>query len=51
MATPKAPDQQPALSKVEARQGVTGQNVRYVLLFGLGGVIVAFAIIYLLYFA
>ncbi len=51
MANPRAPDQQPALSKVEARQGVTGQNVRYVLLFGLGGVIIAFAIIYLLYFA
>ncbi len=27
-----------------ARAGVTGHNVRYVLLFGLGGVIVAFII-------
>ncbi len=51
MATPNAPDQRPVLSKVEARQGVTGQNARYVLLFGLSGVIIAFAIIYLLYFA
>ena len=34
----------------EARAGVTGHNVRYVLLFGLGGVIVAFAIL-LVYFA
>jgi hypothetical protein len=51
MATPNAREQRPVLSKVEARQGVTGQNVRYVLWFGLGGVITAFAVIYLLYFA
>jgi len=30
----------------EARAGVTGHNVRYVLYFGLGGVILAFALIY-----
>jgi hypothetical protein len=51
MATQKAPERRPVLSKVEARQGVTGQNVRYVLWFGLGGVITAFAVIYVLYFA
>jgi hypothetical protein len=34
----------------EAREGVVGHNVRYVLLFGLAGVIVAFAIIYGLFF-
>lgn len=33
-----------------ARQGVTGQNVRYVLGFGLAGIIVVFAIIYFMYF-
>jgi hypothetical protein len=33
------------LDKVAARQGVTGHNVRYVLLFGLVAVIVAFAAI------
>jgi hypothetical protein len=33
------------LDKVDARQGVTGHNVRYVLLFGLLGVIVAFTAI------
>jgi hypothetical protein len=38
------------LSKVEARQGVTGHNVRYVLWFGLAAIIVAFATIYLFYF-
>ena len=37
--------------KTEARQGVTGHNVRYVLGFGLLGVIVAFAVIWLIYFA
>jgi hypothetical protein len=35
----------------EAREGVVGHNVRYMLLFGLAGVIVAFAIIYGLFFA
>jgi hypothetical protein len=34
---------------VRARQGVTGHNVRYVLAFSTGGVIVAFIIIYFLF--
>jgi hypothetical protein len=54
MASPNqgAPEQRPVLSKVEARQGVTGQNVRYVLWFRLAAVIVAFAAIaiYVFYF-
>jgi hypothetical protein len=33
-----------------ARQGVTGHNVRYVLGFGLVGIIVAFIIVYLIFF-
>jgi len=37
--TPSAPTE---LSTEEARQGVTGHNVRYVLGFGLTGVIIAF---------
>ena len=32
-----------------ARAGVTGHNVRYVLIFGLLAVIIAFAIVYLIY--
>ena len=32
------------------RAGVTGHNVRYVLIFGLIAVIIAFAIVYLVYF-
>jgi hypothetical protein len=35
----------------EARAGVTGQNVRYVLAFGTLGVIGLFAVIYLYFFA
>jgi hypothetical protein len=33
------------LDEVEARAAVTGHNVRYVLGFGLAGVIIAFAVI------
>jgi hypothetical protein len=39
-----------SISQVEARQGVTGHNVRRVLGFGLGAVAIAFAIIYIIYF-
>jgi hypothetical protein len=38
-------------SKTSARQGVTGHNVRYVLVFGTAGIIIAFAIIYIVFFA
>jgi hypothetical protein len=38
-------------TSTEARQGVTGQGVRYVLLFGLAGVVIAFALIYAAFFA
>ena len=34
----------------EARQGVTGHNARYVLAWGIGGVIVGFVIVYVLFF-
>jgi hypothetical protein len=33
-----------------ARQGVTGHNVRYVLAFGIVGVVIAFALAYLGFF-
>jgi hypothetical protein len=45
-----APEKRPVLSKVEARQGLTGHNVRYVLWFGLAAAIVAFSAIYFFYF-
>jgi len=35
----------------QAREGVVGHNVRYMLVFGLAGVIVAFAIVYTYFFA
>ena len=45
-----ASEQTPVVPKTEARQGVTGHNVRYVLGFGLVAVIVAFAALYFVYF-
>ena len=41
----------PVLPAQNARQGETGHNVRYVLGFGMLAVIVAFFVIYLVYFA
>jgi len=39
-----SPGEPPAVvSDISARQGVTGHNVRYVLLFGLGGALIALA--------
>ncbi len=40
-----------AVSADRARQGVTGHNVRYVLVFGLGGVAVGFVVLYMFFFA
>jgi hypothetical protein len=37
----------PVVTAKEARQGVTGHNVRYVLIFGLIAVVVGFALGYL----
>ena len=42
---PQHPDKPVVETTTEARAGVTGHNVRYVLLFGLGGVILAFIIV------
>jgi hypothetical protein len=36
-------------STTEARQGVTGHGARYVLMFSLGGVVLAFVVIYALF--
>jgi hypothetical protein len=40
----------PVVPAPRARQAVIGHNVRYVLGFGLAAIIVAFIIVYLLYF-
>jgi len=47
-----APARRVAANRTDAacRQGVTGHNVRYVLGFGLTAIIIAFIIVYLLYF-
>jgi hypothetical protein len=38
-------------STTQARQGVTGHNVRYMLAAGVAGVVVLFAIVYIVYFS
>lgn len=38
------------ISTPRARQGVTGHNVRYVLAFGIAAVVIAFVIVYTIYF-
>jgi hypothetical protein len=45
------PEHRPVLSTRAARQGVTGHNVRYVLGFSLAALVIAFGIIWLIYFA
>lgn len=45
------PSPRPALPTNEARQGITGQNVRTVLIVGTAAVIAAFVVIWLYYFA
>ena len=45
------PTQREVLPTNQARQAVTGHNVRYVLYLGLGGAILALALIYLFFFA
>jgi hypothetical protein len=41
----------PVVRTDRARQGVTGHNVRYVLGFGIAGIVILFVIIWLAYFA
>ncbi len=45
-----APDHRTVVTKTEARQAVTGHNVRYVLGLGLAAVVVAFIVLYAVYF-
>ena len=58
-ADPRAPEYkeadqrtagEPVVPAVRARAGVTGNHVRYVLAFSLAAVVVAFLIVYLIYF-
>ena len=45
-----APEERTVVPTTKARQGVTGNNVRYVLGFGLAAVVIAFAVIFFIYF-
>jgi hypothetical protein len=51
MSSSDGPAQRPAVPARQARQGVTGHNVRYVLGFSIAAVIIVFGIIWLIYFA
>jgi hypothetical protein len=41
----------PVVSAQDAREGATGQNVRYVLGFGVVAIVIAFIVVYAVYFA
>jgi hypothetical protein len=47
---PDSPSPRPVKSTNEARQGIGGQNVRTVLIIGLGAIVVIFALLWLFYF-
>jgi hypothetical protein len=51
MSSSDGPAQRPVVPARQARQGVTGHNVRYVLGFSIAVVIIVFGIIWLIYFA
>jgi hypothetical protein len=51
MSAPHDSEDRTVVSTQEAREGVTGHNVRYVLGIGLVATIIAFAVIYAVYFA
>jgi hypothetical protein len=51
MSLSEDPEQRPVISAPQARQGVTGHNVRFVLGFSIAAVVIVFAIIWVVYFA
>lgn len=51
MTSPESPQRHPAIPARQARQGVTGHNVRLVLGFSLAAIVIVFAVIYIVYFA
>jgi hypothetical protein len=50
MSSPDDPERRRVVPAREARQGVTGHNVRFVLGFSIAAVVIVFAIIWLVYF-
>ena len=51
MSSSEDPERRPVITARQARQGVTGHNVRRVLGFSLAATFVVFAIIWIVYFA
>lgn len=51
MNSSQTPEGRPVVLAQQARQGVTGHNVRLVLGFSISAVVVVFAVIWLAYFA
>lgn len=47
----RSPAEPEVRTTVEAREGVTGHNVRYVLMWSLGGAILVLALIYFVFLA
>ena len=50
MSSSEDPERRPIISARQARQGVTGHNVRLVLGFSLAAIVVVFAIIWMVLF-
>jgi hypothetical protein len=51
MSSSEHPELRPVVPARQARQGVTGHNVRFVLGFSVGAAVIMFVIIWLVYFA
>ena len=51
MTPTERPEQRPVIGTQQARQGVTGHNVRLILGFSMAAVVLVFAIIWIVYFA
>jgi hypothetical protein len=51
MSSSQSPEKGPVIPARQARQGVIGHNVRFVLGFSLAAVVIVFAVIWLVYFA
>jgi hypothetical protein len=51
MSSSENPERGPVIATRQARQGVTGHNVRLVLGVSLAAVVIVFAIIWMVYFA
>jgi hypothetical protein len=51
MSSSERPEPRPVIPARQARQGVTGHNVRFVLGFSIAAVVIVFAIIWFVYFA